>query len=97
MYFRSIRERKQDFLSVHDYIWRWDTDWFWCSKNLFVQNLPMRLLLGRRRLNSISYQKVMRWNNRIGLTERINRLLNSQSHLHIRYQGFERLQNRQVP
>ena len=78
MYFRSIRERKQDFLSVHDYIWRWDTDWFWCSKNLFVQNLPMRLLLGRRRLNSISYQKVMRWNNRIGLTERINRLLNSE-------------------
>ncbi len=75
MYFRSIRERGQDFLNIHDYIWRWDTDWFWCSKNLFVQNLPMRLILGRRRLNSISYQKVMRWNNRVGLTEGINRLL----------------------
>jgi len=78
MYFRSIRERQQDFLSVRDYIWRWDTDWFWCSKNLYVQNLPMRLLLGRSRLNSISYQKVMRWNNRIGLTARINRWLNRQ-------------------
>jgi FAD/FMN-containing dehydrogenase len=78
MYFRSIRERQQDFLSVRDYIWRWDTDWFWCSKNLYVQNLPMRLLLGRKRLNSISYQKVMRWNNRIGLTARINRWLNRQ-------------------
>jgi len=78
MYFRSIRERQQDFLSVRDYIWRWDTDWFWCSKNLYVQNLPMRLLLGRNRLNSISYQKVMRWNNRVGLTGRINRLLNRQ-------------------
>ena len=78
IYFRSIRERKQDFLSVHDYIWRWDTDWFWCSKNLFVQNLPMRLLLGRNRLNSISYQKVMRWNNRIGLTNRMNHLLNNE-------------------
>jgi len=76
MYFRSIQQRRQDFLSVHDYIWRWDTDWFWCSKNLFVQNMPMRLLLGRKRLNSISYQKVMRWNNRVGLTKRINRLLN---------------------
>ena len=75
MYFRSIREREQDFLSVRDYIWRWDTDWFWCSKNVFVQNLPMRLLLGRRRLNSISYQKVMRWNNRVGLTAAINKLL----------------------
>ena len=75
MYFRSIRERSVDFLTIRDYIWRWDTDWFWCSKNLFVQNLPMRLLLGRRRLNSISYQKVMRWNNRIGLTSSLNRLL----------------------
>ncbi len=75
MFFRSIRERSEDYLSVHDYIWRWDTDWFWCSKNLFVQNLPMRLILGRQRLNSISYQKVMRWNNRVGLTAFINKLL----------------------
>jgi FAD/FMN-containing dehydrogenase len=75
MFFRSIRERSEDYLSVHDYIWRWDTDWFWCSKNLFVQNLPMRLILGRRLLNSISYQKVMRWNNRVGLTAFINNLL----------------------
>ncbi len=75
MFFRSIRERSEDYLSVHDYIWRWDTDWFWCSKNLYVQNLPMRLILGRRLLNSISYQKVMRWNNRVGLTTFINKLL----------------------
>jgi FAD/FMN-containing dehydrogenase len=78
MYYRSIRERSQDFLSIHDYIWRWDTDWFWCSKNLFVQNLPMRLLLGPKNLNSISYQKVMRWNNRVGLTSKINRLLKNE-------------------
>ena len=75
MFFRSIRERSEDYLSVHDYIWRWDTDWFWCSKNLYLQNLPMRLILGRKRLNSISYQKVMRWNNRVGLTAFINKLL----------------------
>ena len=75
MFFRSIRERSEDYLSVHDYIWRWDTDWFWCSKNLLVQNLPMRLILGRQRLNSISYQKVMRWNNRVGLTAFINKQL----------------------
>jgi len=75
MYYRSIRERAQDFLTVRDYLWRWDTDWFWCSKNLYLQNLPMRLLLGRRRLNSISYQKVMRWNDRVGLMAALNRLL----------------------
>jgi FAD/FMN-containing dehydrogenase len=72
MYYRSIRERDEDYLTIRDYLWRWDTDWFWCSKNVFVQNLPMRLLLGRKRLNSITYQKVMRWNNRVGLTSKLN-------------------------
>ncbi|MDZ7747732.1 MAG: hypothetical protein U5K43_01965 [Halofilum sp. (in: g-proteobacteria)] len=35
----------------------------------------MRRLLGRRRLNSVTYQKIMRWNARWGLTRRLNRLL----------------------
>ena len=34
----------------------------------------MRRLLGRKRLNSITYQKVMRWNTRVGLTRQLNRL-----------------------
>ena len=75
IYFRSIANRQEDYLSTHDYLWRWDTDWFWCSKNLFVQNMLMRRLLGRKRLNSITYQKVMRWNARAGLTHSLNRLL----------------------
>ena len=74
IYFRSIRQRREDYLSVRDYIWRWDTDWFWCSKNLYAQNLPARLLLGRKRLNSVTYQKVMRWNTRVGLTAKLNGL-----------------------
>ena len=24
-------QRQQDVLTAHDYLWRWDTDWFWCS------------------------------------------------------------------
>jgi FAD/FMN-containing dehydrogenase len=74
IYFRSIREREEDYLTVRDYIWRWDTDWFWCSKNLYLQNRPMRFLLGRKRLNSITYQKIMRWNTRVGLTAALNRM-----------------------
>ncbi len=72
IFYRSIRNRSEDYLSVRDYLWRWDTDWFWCSKNLYVQNSLMRRLLGRERLNSVTYQKVMRWNARVGLTRRIN-------------------------
>ncbi len=75
IYYRSIREREEDYLTIRDYIWRWDTDWFWCSKNVFAQNWLVRRLLGRERLNSITYTKIMRWNARLGLTRRIERLL----------------------
>jgi hypothetical protein len=52
IYYRSLRERRTDYLTAHDYLWRWDTDWFWCSKNLGAQNRFIRRLYGRERLNS---------------------------------------------
>ena len=39
--------RDTDYLSTRDFIWRWDTDWFWCSKNLGAQHPLVRRLLGR--------------------------------------------------
>ena len=75
IYYKSIREKRSDYLTVYDYIWRWDTDWFWCSKNLLAQNPLIRRLYGRARLNSITYTKAMRWNAKWGLTRHINRLL----------------------
>jgi FAD/FMN-containing dehydrogenase len=75
IYYRSIRERREDFLAVRDFIWRWDTDWFWCSKNVGAQNpLLRRLAFGRKRLGSRSYTKIMRWNSRAGLTRKLERL-----------------------
>jgi len=74
IYYRSIRQRKRDFLTVRDYLWRWDTDWFWCSKNVGAQHPLVRRLLGRKRLNSITYQRVMRWNSRWGLTRALSEL-----------------------
>ena len=74
IYYRSIRERSEDYLRVHDFIWRWDTDWFWCSKNLFVQNPIVRRLVGREHLNSTTYAKVMRWNSKWGFTRAVSRL-----------------------
>lgn len=75
IYYRSLRERREDFLTVADYLWRWDTDWFWCSKNVLAQNPLVRRLYGRRRLNSVTYTKIMRWNSRWKLVERAQRLL----------------------
>lgn len=59
-YWKSLRERREDWLTIHDYLWRWDTDWFWCSRNVGAQFKPVRLLLGRKRLNSVTYQRIMR-------------------------------------
>jgi len=74
IYYRSIRERTKDWLTVRDWLWRWDTDWFWCSKNVGAQLPLVRRLYGRKRLNSITYQKIMRWNSRWGLARTLNRL-----------------------
>jgi len=61
MYFQSLRKNDEDYLSVKDYLWRWDTDWFWCSKNVYAQHALIRLIAGRRLLNSTTYQKIMRF------------------------------------
>jgi FAD/FMN-containing dehydrogenase len=74
IYYRSLRRRDEDYLAARDFLWRWDTDWFWCSKNLYAQNPVVRRLLGRKRLNSTFYTRVMRWNSRLGLTKRLDRL-----------------------
>lgn len=42
VYFQSIRQRETNYLTAHDYIWRWDTDWFWCSKHF---GMNYRILL----------------------------------------------------
>ena len=76
IYYRSIAEKREDYLSIHDYIWRWDTDWFWCSRNVMAQNrFVRRFLYGRQRLGSRTYTKIMRWNSRVGATKKLERVL----------------------
>lgn len=74
IYYRSLLNREIDHLRVQDYLWRWDTDWFWCSRRVGAQNPLIRRLLGRSRLNSRTYTRIMRWNARWGLTRRLARL-----------------------
>jgi len=73
IYYRSLLNKDVDYLRIQDYLWRWDTDWFWCSKNLGAQNPLVRRLLGRSRLNSRTYTRIMRWNARWGITRRLAR------------------------
>src|SRR4030081_1775001 len=71
IYYRSIAERSEDYLTVKDYLWRWDTDWFWCSKNVLAQNAFFRrFVFGKQNLGSKTYTKIMRWNSRAGVTKK---------------------------
>jgi FAD/FMN-containing dehydrogenase len=74
IYYRSLLVRERDFLATRAWLWRWDTDWFWCSRNFGADRPWVRRLLGRQRLNSRTYTRLMRWNSRLGLTRRWSRL-----------------------
>jgi FAD/FMN-containing dehydrogenase len=64
IYYRSMQRKANDWLTAKGYIWRWDTDWFWCSKHFGVQ-IPAIRLFARPALNSRSYQRVMRLSQRL--------------------------------
>lgn len=64
IYYKSLLDREEDFLTTRDYIWRWDTDWFWCSKHFGVQNPLIRPLVAWAGLRSTWYWKLMRMNHR---------------------------------
>ncbi len=58
VYYQSIRKKESDFLTAYDYIWRWDADWFWCSKHFGMNHWILRLLFGKFMLHSKSYWKI---------------------------------------
>ena len=62
IYYRSIQHAdgvKEDRLTIHDYLWRWDTDWFWCSRAFGAQNPTLRRLWPRRYRRSSFYWKLI--------------------------------------
>ncbi|KGP64106.1 hypothetical protein EP47_08155 [Legionella norrlandica] len=63
IYYQSIKRKSVDYLITKDYIWRWDSDWFWCSKNFFMQNYFVRFLFGKLMLKSTVYMKIRRFFN----------------------------------
>ncbi len=73
IYYRSLRERHRDVLTAADYLWRWDTDWFWCSGAFGVQNPLVRRLWPRRYRRSDVYHRLVRLDNRHHVAARIDR------------------------
>ncbi len=68
IYYQSIRGPHEDFLTTADYLWRWDTDWFWCSRAFGVQRPLVRHLWPRRYRRSDVYHKLVALDHRFRLT-----------------------------
>lgn len=78
IYYQSIRHNaagveptKDDRLTMLDYFWRWDTDWFWCSRAFGLQNPRLRRWWPRRYRRSSVYSKLVAMDRRLGVSDRI--------------------------
>lgn len=77
IYYRSIQHAgengavKDDRLTIHDYLWRWDTDWFWCSRAFGAQNPKIRRWWPRRYRRSSFYWKLIGYDQRFNIADRI--------------------------
>lgn len=71
IYYRSIQTKTEDVLTIHDYLWRWDTDWFWCSRAMGAQKPWIRRLWPKSKLRSDVYWKIVAWDRKFGLSARV--------------------------
>ena len=73
IYWRSIQERDTDLLTTYDYLWRWDTDWFWCSRAFGAQNPLVRRIWPRRLRRSDTYHRLVALDRRFDVMNRLDR------------------------
>ncbi len=76
IYYRSIQHETavlEDRLTMHDYLWRWDTDWFWCSRSFGVQNPRVRRWWPRRYRRSSVYWKLVALDQRLNIADGIEK------------------------
>lgn len=74
IFYRSIQERSTDTLTMYDYLWRWDTDWFWCSGAFGAQNPWVRRVWPRRWRRSDVYHKLVGLDGKIGVSGLLDRI-----------------------
>jgi FAD/FMN-containing dehydrogenase len=73
IYYRSIAERETDTLTIRDYLWRWDTDWFWCSRAFGAQHPLVRRVWPARYRRSDVYHRLVGLENRYRVAARLDR------------------------
>ncbi len=74
IYYRSLQHPDgvtRDRLTTHDYLWRWDTDWFWCSRAFGAQNPRIRKVWPKHLLRSSFYWKLVALDRRWDIGDKL--------------------------
>ncbi len=74
IFYRSIQERARDVVTTQDYIWRWDTDWFWCSRAFGAQHRVLRRVWPAKYRRSDVYHSIVGLENKYGVIALLDRL-----------------------
>jgi FAD/FMN-containing dehydrogenase len=72
IYYRSVQRCEHDWLTVRDYLWRWDTDWFWCSRAFGAQQPLVRRVWPKRYLRSDVFWRLVALERRYGVKRRLD-------------------------
>jgi len=63
IFYKSTRERTEDYLKISDYFFRYDTECHWLTKTVpLMETKPARLLLGKMLLGSTN---LIKWSKRV--------------------------------
>ena len=83
VYYRSIQHPEgvlRDRLAFRDYLWRWDIDWFWCSRAFGAQDPTVRRLWPRSLRRSSFYWKLVGLDRRFDIEHRLTRARTGEPH-----------------
>jgi FAD/FMN-containing dehydrogenase len=77
IFYRSIQHDgdtpKTDRLTIRDYLWRWDTDWFWCSRAFGAQNPTIRRFWPKKYRRSSFYWKLIGLDQKYDIGDRLEK------------------------
>lgn len=74
IFYKSM-DKEQDFMKTENYIFRYDTDWFWAAKSMGLENPILRRVfhtLGL--LRSDIYKIFLEWDNKYNLSAKLHAL-----------------------
>ena len=75
IYYQSLLRKTGDLLTTEDYIWRWDTDWFWCSRAFGMENPLIRApMAALGALRSTTYWKIRSLLEKSGVLALLDRI-----------------------